>query len=87
MQHKNVDFGYKYAILRIHLLRLCLTKYILFMKKKQSFQAYAIISASVSQKVSEKVRSVISQHGKFIKNGVVVTPHGIDNVTFCDMSA
>ena len=56
------------------------------MKRKKSFVAYAIVSASTSRDVSEKVRSVVSQHGKFIKNGVVITPHGVDNVTFCEIN-
>lgn len=56
------------------------------MNRKKSVMAYAIVSASTSRDVSEKVRSVVSQHGKFIKNGVVITPHGVDNVTFCEIT-
>ena len=56
------------------------------MNRKKSVMAYAIVSSSTSRDVSEKVRSVVSQHGKFIKNGVVITPHGVDNITFCEIT-
>ena len=57
------------------------------MERKKFFKAYAIVSAyPLDVKTSSKLRSVISKHGKSIENGVVITPHGIDNVLFFEIS-
>ena len=55
------------------------------MNRKKSFKAYAIVSAISRQYVADEVSGVIRHHGKSIENGVVITPHGIDNVTFFEI--
>ena len=50
------------------------------MDEKKSFKAYAIVSASSQHYVSERVKNVIAKHGQAVENGVVITPHGTDNI-------
>lgn len=51
----------------------------------QSLQMYALIDASASPDVLEKVQKVVSVYGRRIRNGFVITPHGEASVIFFEV--
>ena len=54
-------------------------------KNVQDLQMYALIDASASPEVLERVQKVVSVYGRRIRHGCVITPHGESKVIFFEV--